>query len=124
MSVIMVRMRYTLLLGWGVVIYAIMFLLWTLLVTYGIVNGIVPHTLGFIVLVGVTAIAARSLHLSHWAEILPYSFTWALMMVAIDALLNVPVNGWAMFADWSLWVGYGLVVVVPLLAPKLTRLSR
>lgn len=114
------------LLGWGITIYAIMFLLWSLFVTYGFVQGVLPRLLGFVVLVLTTVIAGRSLHAQAWRDILPYSLSWGVMMAIFDAVLSVPFAGWQMYLDWQLWFGYAIVVVAPLFAlyPQFDRLSR
>ncbi len=118
-------MKIGALLGWGIVIYAIMFLTWSGLVTYGLIEGIFPKLLSLFVLVVVSLIAGRSLRFNSWRDILPYSFAWGIAMIALDAVFSVPFSGWAIYADWNVWFGYALVVIVPLFAPwfQLHRLS-
>ena len=117
----MIVMRYTSLLGGGIGIYAIAYLVWSVFVTYGFVTGLAPHIFGFLILLATLAIITHSLRLVSWAEILPYSLTWALVMIALDAVLSVPVYGWSMYADWNVWVGYAIVALVPLIVPKVWR---
>lgn len=119
MSAIMSPMRYIELLGWGVVIYAVMFLLWAAFVTHGFVEGIAPRIVALFVLLTMSAVAAQTLRTTSWQGILPYSFTWGAMMVLLDALMSVPVYGWEVYANPAVWIGYGLVVVVPLFSPRL-----
>lgn len=111
------------LLGWGVAIYAVMFLLWSMFVTYGFVNGIAPRALGFLALVATAIIAGRSLHASSWRDILPYSFSWGIMMVILDGVMSGLLTGWQVFVDWNVWFGYAVVVVAPLFAlyPRFQR---
>ena len=104
------------LLGWGIVIYAVMFLLWSAFITYGFVGGFAPRVLALIVLVATTIVAGRSLHVHSWHDILPYSLSWGIMMAVFDGLMSVPLTGWQVFADWNVWFGYAVVVVGPLLA--------
>jgi len=113
------------LLGWGIVIYAVMFLLWSLFLTYGFVEGVLPRVVGLFALVVTTFVAGRSLRASSWQDILPYSLAWGVTMAILDAIVNVPYAGWQIFADWSIWLGYAVVVVGPMLArhPLFRRFS-
>lgn|SRR3989344_2635066 len=116
-SCIMILMHYGKLFGWGVVIYALMFLLWSGFVTYGFIEGIVPRITGLLVLVGIMICAGLSLHFHRWHDILPYSFSWAFMLILLDGLFSVPYAGWQLYLDWNVWFGYAVVAVVPLFAP-------
>src|SRR3990167_3248034 len=100
----MVDMRYRKLLGWGIAIYAVMFLMWSGFVTYGFIEG---FALGF----------------HRWLDILPYSLSWALLMAILDGVFSVPYTGWQMYFDWNIWFGYAVVAITPLLAPYF-RLER
>ena len=109
--------------GWGVVIYAVMFLLWSAFVTYGFMFGWAPRIVGVLVLVTVAILAGRSLRVSSWHDILPYSLSWGMMMIILDGVMNVPLAGWQVFTDWGVWFGYSVVVLAPLLSlyPRFTR---
>ncbi|HVU75438.1 MAG TPA: hypothetical protein VHD38_01195 [Candidatus Paceibacterota bacterium] len=101
---------------WGVVIYSMMYLLWSGFLIYGF-TGAPSRIIGLVALVILSIIAGRALRLSTWKDVLPYSIAWAVLIGIFDAVFSVPYTGWYLYTDWSLWVGYGLVVVVPLLAP-------
>ena len=109
------RFRIGALFGWGIVIYAVMFLLWSVFVTYGFVEGIAPRILGLIVLVILAVLAGRSLKAHVWQDIIPYSICWGLIMAIFDVVMSVPFAGWQIFLDWNVWFGYGVVVFAPLL---------
>ena len=115
-------LKYRSLFGWGISIYAIMYLLWSGFATYGFIHGTAPHIVALVVLLVVAGIAGSSLHLASWKDILPYSIAWALMMGLLDAVYTVPYSNWTIYADWNLWVGYSLVAIVPLLTPFLRPL--
>ena len=110
------RFRIGALLGWGVVIYAVMFLVWSAFLTYGFVEGIAPRVISFCALITVSVIAGRSLRANSWHDILPYSFSWGVTMAVLDVLMSVPFAGWVIFFDWSVWLGYAVVALAPLLA--------
>ncbi len=115
-------MKYGALLGWGIVIYAVMSLVWSGLVIYGIAGGTLSLLFRLCVLIFLTTVAGHSLRFYSWKDILPYSAFWALMMALLDAVYTVPFSGWSMYSDWYLWVGYGLVAVVPLFTPLMRPL--
>ena len=116
-----VAMKYGALLGWGIVIYAVMSLLWSGLVIYGMADSLLSLALRLCVLIFIAVIAGRSLRFHSWQDVLPYSVFWAATMALLDAVYTVPFSGWSIYADWRLWVGYALVAAVPMLAP-LTRI--
>jgi len=109
--------KYGLLIGWGIVIYAVMFLLWSGFVTYGFVDGFAPRILGLLVLIVTALIAGNSLRFNTWRDILPFSLTWGITVAALDGVFGVPLSGWQLYADWNVWFGYALVVIVPLFSP-------
>ena len=113
-------------LGWGIAIYAIMYLLWSGLVIYGLAAGVLSLVVRLVALAGVTMIAARSLHLPNWKDLVPYTISWAVAAVVLDALFLVPFSGWSLYATWSVWVGYALVAILPILPilPTLASFKR
>ena len=113
-------MKLGALVGWGIAIYAVVFLAWSLLVIHGYVEGMLPRLFLALTLVVIATIAGRALRFRHWYDVLPYSIGWALMAALFDLLCAVPVSGLAIYSDWNIWVGYSLLITIPLLAP-LTR---
>jgi hypothetical protein len=103
-------------LSWGIVLYAVMYLVWSGFILYGFI-GIPARIIALLILIGLALRAGRSLRLSSWKDVLPYSIAWAVIIGLFDAVFSVPYSGWQVYADWNLWVGYGLVALVPLLAP-------
>ena len=117
-------MKYGALLGWGIVLYAVMSLMWSGLVIYGMADSLLSLVVRLCVLIFVASIAGRSLRLHSWEDVLPYSAFWAATMALLDVVYTVPFSGWSIYADWRLWVGYALVAIIPLLAPLMHRLPR
>ena len=116
-------MKYTARLSWGIVIYAIMYLFSSGLAMYGFSAGLAAIFCRLLVLVIIATIAGRSLKFNSWKDILPYSFFWALTVVALDAVFTLPFSGTVMYENANLWVGYALVMLLPLAAPQ-TRIFR
>ena len=121
---------YEKLIGWGVIVYAVMFLLWSGFVAYGFVDGILPRLIGMAVLIGIMYKAGKSLPISAWQAALPYALGWVIIVAILDIILSVPFAGWNIFLDWNLWVSYSLIFVVPLIAtgtlilPNLSQKSK
>lgn len=114
-------MRPWSLLGWGIVIYAIISLVWTGLMEYGWTDGFLPLIAEIVTLFVVCLCAGSSLKFRTWKDILPYSIGWALIAAALDAVFVVPVSGWGFFADWNVWGGYALIAIIPLFSTMLLR---
>lgn len=104
------------LLAWGIVIYAVIYLVWSGLVIYGFSQGIVSLVIRLLALIAVTSAAGAALRLSSWRDLIPYATGWTLVVIALDAVFLVPFAGWSLFASWSVWPGYALVAIAPLLA--------
>lgn len=119
------RLKLGVLVGWSIVIYAVMFLVWSAFVTYGFIAGWVPRVIGLLILIATALIAGRSLRASSWRDILPYSLSWGIMMAVLDGIMSVPFAGWQVYADWNVWFGYAVVALAPLLAlyPQFERFS-
>lgn len=114
-------MKWGRLCGWGIVIYAIGMLVWIALLTWkvGEVSG--ARELVYLA-VGITAIiAGRTLQLSQWKDILPYSLFWMAEMIVLDGFIMVPQYGLVVYQDASAWIVYGIVAIAPLLAPHFRR---
>lgn len=109
-------MRYGALFGWGIVIYAVMYLITSGLVVYGVVGGILAILFKFAGLIVTPAIAGRSLNFSSWKDIAPYSASWAIIVALLDAVFWFPYAGFAMYFSWGVWFGYALIFLVPIIA--------
>lgn len=116
-------MKFGALFGWGVVIYAVMFLLWSGFVTYGFIDGLAPKIISLLVLVGITVVAGQSLRFHAWSDILPYSIGWVVIMAILDGVFSVPYSGFALYLDPNVWFGYAVVAIASLFSPYL-RINR
>lgn len=102
--------------GWGILIYAVMYLVWSGLVIYGLSLGYLSLIIRLFVLFAITSLAARAMRLTNWRDLLPFSLGWALVAIVLDAIYLVPFSGWALYASLSVWLGYALVVALPILS--------
>lgn len=94
--------------------YALMYLLWSGMVLYGLSFGIVSLVIRILALVGIATIATRSLNLPTRMDILPYAISWAIIAAVMDGIFLVPFSGWALYSEWSVLAGYLLVAIAPL----------
>lgn len=112
-------MRFQKLFGWGITIYAVMFLVESLFLTYRFVGGIFPPIAGIIVLTGLCFIASSSLRFSSWKDILPYSISWMIIAALLDGIFSYPYAGFSVYGNPSLLIGYALIVFIPLVIPHI-----
>ncbi len=105
--------------GWGIVIYALMYLLWSGLVLYGLSAGLLSLFIRLFALLSITTIAGMSMHFVNWRDLVPVSLAWAAIAAGMDGVFLVPFSGWALYANWSVWVGYTLIALIPLIAHML-----
>jgi hypothetical protein len=106
-------------LGWAVVIYAVVNLAASGLALYQTADAYptATHIVILAVLIFTLILAGRSLRLHDWHDILQYSLWWAFICAIIDGVYVVPFAGSQIYMDPNLWIGYGLVITVPLIVP-------
>ena len=107
--------------GWGIVIYAVLNLVWSVIVANGFSENLIARISMIIVIITVATIATRSLRLLSERDAIPFAGGWVLIAAALDALLTVPVVGWAVFANANTWVGYALLLAVPLVVAAVSK---
>ena len=113
-------MQYGKLLGWGIVIYAVMYLLVAALSIYQM-GPFFSRVIALGAIIMLALFAGLSLRRHALWDIVPYSFVWMVQVILLDALMSVPFAGWQLYFDWNVWVGYGMVLIVPLFSVYLMR---
>ena len=114
-------MRLGALLGWGIVIYAVVSLALSIMGAYGWTQGALSQGIAILVLLIVCVVAGTRLKFHTWKDILPYSIGWALVAAAFDAVFAAASGNWGMFLQWSTWINYVLVALFPLCAVFFVR---
>ena len=109
--------------GWGIAMYATLYLVWSTFVVYGLSANLLAHVGMIITLIALAILATRSLRITTEREILPYAIGWVLIAACLDAIVIAPVAGWAIYSDWNIWVGYGLLLAVPLVVAAVSKRS-
>lgn len=110
-------MKYALF-GWGVVIYALLSLYWSMCITYGLTEGLLPQLLQLVLLVVLLVLAGVTTRKSSWKDVLPYSVVWTLSVALLDGLLSFPFSGISIYTNPFVLAGYALVLIVPLFAAQ------
>ncbi|MDR3571413.1 MAG: hypothetical protein P4L81_04420 [Candidatus Pacebacteria bacterium] len=107
--------------GWGVAIYAIVFLVWAGNSIYGWMNNFGAYLFYFLVLLIACLWAGSQLKFRNWKDMLPYSIGWAVIAAALDGIYVVPLQGWGWYQQWQAWSLYVLIVLLPLLSSHLRK---
>ncbi len=115
------EMNLRALIGWGIVIYATLYLVWSGLMIHGFGGNFLTRIVIFATLISVTSIATRSLRISLERDIAPYAVGWVVVAMILDAIFVVPSAGWAIYANWNLWVGYILLFLVPFIVIAVSK---
>jgi len=116
-------MNYKKLIGFGVMIWAVAFLVMAGLIAYQLGNSIIAAVITWIAVAVAAYLCGRNLALNSKAQMLKYSVSWVIIGLILDALFTVPFTGWTIFQSWEVWIGYVLVIAAPLLAVKNQPLS-
>lgn len=114
-------MKLRALIGWGIVIYSVLYLVWTGLVIHGLSDRLIARVIVLATLATVTAIATRALRVSSERDVIPYAIGWIFVAAILDAIFAVPSAGWGIYSDWNLWVGYVLLFIVPLIVTAVSK---
>lgn len=99
----------------GCAIYALVFLVWSALLAYGLAEGNAGHLIGLGSLAFISYIYSRA-HVRTAEERMQYAVTWFFTVAALDALLALPFVGPELFSDPFLWVGYSIVFMMPFIS--------
>lgn len=102
------------LIGFGVGLYVVMFIYWSLLVAFGAGEAAWGWYLGFVVLAIAAHSAGARLGTKNVTEILKYSAGWVVIMAVLDFLISTRFTGPELFSAWQLYVSYAILLLVPL----------
>jgi len=113
-------MNYKKLFGFGVMIWAVAYLIATAFVAYGAMDALWAKTVLILVVAVVVFLAGKNLKSASVMNALKYSASWVVIGLILDMILTVPFTGWEIFSTWDLWVSYALVLLLPLLTVQKT----
>jgi hypothetical protein len=104
-------------LGFGVLLWVLMFVIVSALIGFKIQEFLWVE-IGISIISGVVSfILAGYVKPRSSGLALAYGVSWLVVGVILDAIVTMRFNP-AIFTSWMLWLGYGLVVLAPLLRVK------
>ncbi len=104
--------------GWGALIWVVMFVWVTVIMfVFKLTTGWFPYMLTWIATVLLAWLAATKSNLKNYGDSLFASVIWIATGLLLDWIITTKFNA-KIFSSWSLWVGYGLLLVVPLFFVK------
>ncbi|MBI5071286.1 hypothetical protein HZB93_00065 [Candidatus Falkowbacteria bacterium] len=103
--------------GFGAIIWALMFVIVSAFIGFKVQESL-WLSIGFAIIAGVLSfIFAGYVKPKNYGLALGYGFSWLVVGVILDVIVTMRFNP-AIFGDWTLWLGYGLGVLAPLLRVK------
>lgn len=103
--------------GFGVLIWILMFVVVSIFIGFNIYDKAIVKILTAIIGGIIVFIIAGKVKLETKNIALSYGIMWVLTGIILDAIITMRFNS-KIFSDWSLWLGYVLVLLVPLLRVK------
>ncbi len=102
------------LVGYGVGIYVVMFMFWSLLVAFEQGEAQWGWYASFVVLAVVAHLASAKLCTKNPIEIIKYSAGWVVIMAVLDWTISARFAEAELFTNWELYVGYAILLLAPL----------
>lgn len=103
--------------GFGALLWVLMFVIVSALIGFKIQEFLWVE-IGISIISGVISfILAGYVKPKSFGMALGYGASWLVVGVILDAIVTMRFNP-AIFTSWMLWLGYGLVVLAPLLRVK------
>lgn len=108
--------------GFGALIWALMFVVVSVFVGFNIYQ-LVYVEIATVIIAGIIAlILAANVKPKSAGSALGYGLVWVVVGVILDAAVSMRFNA-AIFSSWSVWLGYLLILLAPLLKVKKTASS-
>ncbi len=105
-------------LGFGVLIWDVIFITDSVLNTLKISSTLIMQIV-FMVAIIITYLLTENLDLDSVSGAIKYGFAWAIVMMLLDAAVAACYLGWESFSQFDTWINYVLVVLVPIFTIKL-----
>lgn len=109
--------------GFGVVIWLVMFALVSALVGFDISTNSMWIAIGTAAVAGIASyVAAMYTKVENMWVALAYGASWVVVGVVLDVLISARFNA-DIFTQWQYWVGYALVLLAPLADTEVHHLA-
>lgn len=103
--------------GFGLLLWVIIFVVVSVFIAFDIYNSTLMHIITAIIAGAISLIFANYLKPKNVQLALSYSLSWVIIAVILDAIITMRFNS-QIFMMKSLWLGYALVLLTPLLRVK------
>ena len=107
-------------LGFGVLIWDVVFITDAVLNTFEILPSLIMQTV-FIVIIIITFLLSENLNIYSEKKIFKYGISWALVMILLDAMVAVCCLGWDSFYQYNTWINYAIVVFMPVFTVRISK---
>ncbi|PIR44102.1 hypothetical protein COV23_01705 [Candidatus Wolfebacteria bacterium CG10_big_fil_rev_8_21_14_0_10_31_9] len=111
-------MDYKKLFGYGVLIWAVVYLVATAFVGYKLSGMLWTQIVLVIISAVFSYFLAKNLSANLVVGMLKYSFSWMIMTIILSIIFTVPFTGWIVFNSWDMWASFLVILLVPLVAVK------
>jgi hypothetical protein len=108
-------MKYGKLIGFGVLLYAVVFLIMSGFTAYGSGDTFLTKIIALVALAIVAYLAGKNLRAGSMGEIIKYSLGWLIIVAILDYFFTLPFATTAVYSQWNLWVGYAIILLLPLI---------
>lgn len=99
--------------GFGAGLWMLMFVIITALIGFNLYQGTAVHVVMAVVGGIISLVFAGYVKPANAKQALVYGVAWVIISILLDALITMRFNQ-AIFAYRSLWLGYALVLLAPL----------
>lgn len=106
-------------LGYGIVIWAVIFIFVTILIAFGVREETFIRWLITQIVVIITAMTlAKKLSLTKTTTALSTGLIWVVISLILDLLITSYFTTMAFFNSWEIWVSYAIMLLVPVFTVK------
>ncbi|MDP2648879.1 MAG: hypothetical protein U1D26_01410 [Patescibacteria group bacterium] len=98
---------------YGFLTYAVVFMLWSLLASYGLAYGWGAQLTSYVVTAAAVSVAARAIGLLSASSALLYGIGWVIMHALLDLLYVAPAAGFEALLTSYVWIEYTVVLATP-----------
>lgn len=100
--------------GFGVVLWVLMFVIISIFIGFKIYDNTAMYVVSAIIGGVISYILAKYAKPADMGVAFVYGVSWVIVGVILDAIVTRQFNA-KIFSHWSLWLGYGLVLIAPLI---------
>lgn len=108
-------MNYKKLIGYGVLIWVIVFAVVSAFIAFDIPSdNLFVNLVSLIAIIIATWFLAKNLKVKTQKEMIKYSLAWLIIAIILDLIVSVQFTGFGLFGRWHVLFGYLLILIVPL----------